>query len=241
MHKKPKKKPRNGLKTIWWNPQFVDKAILGVKEIPLCPTTAKGVPSKMITRQEAGRIYRKEIKEGNLAFHDDSFVCYYEDDYKFDSTRGIWFCPEKEMEVLKHFKGIITPDFSTYSDFPLPLRLWNTYRMRAFGYWASERGLEVINNVRGKYPDDLLFCFEGIETNSIVCVGTVASGLKEKENWEPFKLWLNAMVEALKPRIILVYGSANYPFFVELKKRGIQIVSYEASTSKFWRGRKSHE
>jgi len=241
MHKKSKKKPRNGLKTIWWNPQFVDGAILGDKEIPLCPTTAKGVPPKMITREEAGRIYRKETKEGHFDFHDDSFVCYYEDDYKFDSTRGIWFCPEKEMEVLEHFRGIITPDFSTYSDFPLPLRLWNTYRMRVFGYWASKRGLEVINNIRGKYPDDLPFCFEGIETNSIVCIGTVASGLKEKENREPFKLWLNAMVEALKPRIILVYGSANYPFFDELKKRGIQIISYEASTSKYWRGRKGHE
>jgi hypothetical protein len=89
MHKKPKKKPRNGLKTIWWNPQFVDKAILGVKEIPLCPTTAKGVPSKMITREEAGRIYRKEIKEGNLAFHDDSFVCYYDVNVKVNMALSI--------------------------------------------------------------------------------------------------------------------------------------------------------
>ena len=30
------------------------------------------------------------------------------------------------------YSGIIAPDFSTYSDFPKPLKLWNIYRMNAF-------------------------------------------------------------------------------------------------------------
>ena len=41
-----------------------------------------------------------------------------------------------------------TPDFSTYQDFPEPLKVYNTYRMRAFGYWLTKNGIKVINNIR---------------------------------------------------------------------------------------------
>ncbi len=67
-------------------------------------------------------------------FSVDAFVHFYVDDYKFDSNNGIWADWRKALKILKHFAGIITPDFSTNSDFPEPLKIWNTYRMRAFDY-----------------------------------------------------------------------------------------------------------
>lgn len=49
------------------------------------------------------------------------------------------------------------------------------------------------------------------------------------------------MVKALKPHTILVYGSANGVCFDELKKQGINIVSYRSKTSKDFERRKQYE
>ncbi len=231
---------RKGLRSIWWHPELVEGAIMDEFDIPFCPTTAENPPRKILTWEEAKTVFRKRMISGDVAFKDDSFVCFYCDDYKFDTFRGIWFSPKRAMRILSHFKGIITPDFSTYDDFPLPLKIWNTYRMRAFGYHAAVSGLEVINNVRGRGKKDFAYCFNGIETNSIVAIGTVGSGLKLLENRPGFEEWLKEMVKRLCPKVVLVYGSANYACFEELKASGIEIVSYEASTSRRW-GRRNDE
>lgn len=230
-------KVRKGLRSIWWNPEFVQGALRDKFDIPFCPTTAKEPPKAILTWVEAKKLFLAKKRGGDNHFKDDSFVCFYCDDYKFDTFRGIWFSPKKAIEVLKHFKGIITPDFSTHEDFPFSLRVWNTYRMRAFGYYATSLGIEVINNVRGRTEEDFSYCFNGIETNSIVAVGTVGSGLKFIENRPGFEMWLNAMVERLCPKTIIVYGSSNYACFDSLRKAGIKVLEYESSTSKRWRTR----
>ena len=52
---------RKGLKTIWWKPELVKEALFDDIDIPFCPTTAKTIPSGIITYEEAKRIYKKEI------------------------------------------------------------------------------------------------------------------------------------------------------------------------------------
>lgn len=142
------KNTRRNLKDIW-NAFMVDGAVFTENDIPVCPTTALAIPSRIITYSEAKTIHNKNIKEDSNYFF-DAFVCFYEDDQNFDGVRsGIWWHPGKAYEILKHYAGIITPDFSTYQDFPEPLKVWNTYRMRAFGYWYGTMcEKQVINNVR---------------------------------------------------------------------------------------------
>lgn len=234
-----RKKIRNGLKSIWWKPELVEGAIFDDVDIPLCPTISSELPDKIITFEEAKILYRKEIIN-NPNFKSNYFVCFYIDDYKFDTFRGIWFSPKRALKILKHFKGIITPDFSTYVDFPYPLKIWNTYRMRAFGYWCGKQGLEVINNVRGSILD-FDYCFRGIPSNSIVAIGTVGSGLKLLENREHFKMWLDEMIKSLHPKIIITYGSANYDVFQRAKDLGVEIYSFESKTSQVFKRRKQHE
>jgi len=233
-------KIRKDLKSIWWQPKLVENAIFDNMDIPFCPTTASSIPKEILTYEEAKNIYHKKIKI-DKEFKEDSFVCFYMDDYKFDTFKGIWFNPKKALNILKHFKGIITPDFSTYADFPLPLKIWNTYRMRAFGLYCSFNGLQVINNVRGRFKEDFSYCFNGIETNSIVAIGTLGSGLKLLENRPDFEYWLDELIKRLKPKIILVYGSSKYPCFNKLKEQEIQIIEYEASTSKYFKRRYENE
>ncbi|MCF0106739.1 MAG: DUF4417 domain-containing protein [Holdemanella sp.] len=62
----------------------------------------------------------------------------------------------------------ITQDFSTFSDFPDPLKRWNTYRMRAFGVWLTRNNINVINNIRWGKEETWEYCFNGLLDNSIL-------------------------------------------------------------------------
>lgn len=126
---------------------------------------------------------------------------------------------------------MITPDFSTCKDFPGPLKVWNTYRMRAFGFWCSRQGINVINNVRWS-PDTINICFKGIPKHSVICLGAIASGLKKSSNWPEYEYYLKIMVKELEPKIILVYGSARYKFFKELQNQGIIVKSYQSARNR---------
>lgn len=231
-----KEKIRSGLRDIW-NAFMVKDAIFSKNGIPFCPNTSNKIPETLITYEEAIQIYNNEQRRKNKNFHSNSFVCFFIDDYKFDSARGIWVQWKLAKRVLEHFEGIITPDFSTYQDFPLPLKLISTYKMRAFGYWWGSLGHKVINNVRGDLST-FDFCFDGIPRYGIICIGTVASGLRNKNNQESFKEWFEKMIEVLKPHTIIVYGSSNQKCFENAKKNGIKIISFPSKASLVFKKKK---
>ena len=130
---------RNGLQDMW-NAFMVRGAKFSVNDIPLCPTTATSLPAKLISYDEAKCIHKKEMRRGNGDYHVDAFIHFYIDDQKFDGKRtSIWLYYDNALEIIRHFSGIITPDFSTYADFPEPIKLWNFYRMNAFGYWIGSQ------------------------------------------------------------------------------------------------------
>lgn len=218
---------RPGLKDIW-NAHMCKGADFSKSkyDIPFCPTTATKIPSEIINWEIAKSIYKKAIVKKDKSFHYGAFVCFYIDDYKFDGPRGIWHYDKHALEVIKHFDGVITPDFSTYQDFPEPIKIYNTYRMRIFGYWLTQNGIEVINNVRWGTRETWRYCWDGIPKRSIVAIGTVGSGLKLLENRPVFEDGIREMIRVLNPHTIIVYGSANYAIFNELREHGIHIISF---------------
>ena len=229
---------RKGIKDVWWRPYMVDGASFDSKDIPFCPTTADDVPVTIITYKEAKEIYSKNMRRNDKDFLHFAYVCFYEDDHEFDSIFGIWFRSRQAYKILKHFAGIITPDFSTYQDFPYPLKLWNTYRMRAFGYWYGVIcGGKVINNVRWGTPETYDYCWGGLPECSMLAVGTVGGSPRKLIDRPRFEEGIMEMVRVLKPHTIIVYGSANYECFRILEKQGIKIIAYPGSTSKAFAGR----
>jgi len=222
---------RKGCQDIW-NAYFVSDASYSDHDIPFCPTTAKSIPEKLISYVTAKGIYKKELAIGNSQFHIDAFVHFCIDDQKFDGVHSsIWHYPDKALDVLKHFSGVITPDFSTYADFPDPLKRWNTFRMRAFGLWLTKQGISVINNVRWGTIETWEYCFDGLPENSILFIGTVASRLRNLSNRPIFDSGLKELVNRLHPHTLIIYGSSNYPIFDELKENGINIISFQSDTS----------
>ncbi len=215
-----------------WNAFMVEGAeyVLG-SDMPICPCTVTNIPNKVIIHQDAVHIH-KILADTDPDYHIDALIGYYSDDHKWDGPRnGIWANPHKALEIIRHFSGAITPDFSTNADFPDPIKRYNTFRMRAFGFWLTKNGIPVINNVRWGTEETWEYCFDGIPYNSIVSIGTVASGLRLLKNRPDFATGLNKMVEVLNPHTILVYGSANYDCFKVLAEKGIKIISFPSETS----------
>lgn len=226
---------RAGCKDVW-NAFAVRGADWSDNDIPFCPTTAPIVPKNLISYTQAVTIYNKRMKEGELHFWIDAFVHFYIDDFKFDGKRsGIWVDYEKAAEILRHFAGIITPDFSTCADFPEPLKLWNTYRMRAFGYRYGKQGGAVINNIRWGTEETFRYCFDGAEKNSIVAIGTVASNLRNSADLKIFSAGFEKMQEVLSPHTIIVYGSDKYPCFDKVREK-IKIVRFRSQKDLALRG-----
>lgn len=231
---------RTGCKDVW-NAFMVEGASFGKYDIPFCPTTAKVIPKDQITWEEARNIHRKHISRKDEDYYVDVYINWYIDDYKFDSSRGIWHDYNFALKIIQHFAGVITPDFSTYQDFPYPIKIQATYKMRAFGYWLGNHGINVINNVRWGTEESFDYCFEGIPKNSIVSIGTVGGGPRKLIDRSRFETGLYRMVEVLHPHTILIYGSASGVCFDELKKHGIAVVSYQSRTARVYEGRKHYE
>ena len=216
-----------------WNAFMLDGAKYDKHDIPRCPTTARHIPEHMITWREGKEMYNGAMRRGDASFFCNAFVCFYLDDYRFDGPKkGIWTCPESVEKTLRHFDGVVTPDFSTYQDFPEFLKGYNTLRMRQFGYWLGRLGHQVVNNVRWGTSETWDYCFNGIDRNSMVCVGTVGGNPKKLEDRARFNSGFYEMIKRLQPNCILVYGSSRYPCFEEARASGIRIVSYEGKTSK---------
>lgn len=211
---------------------MVKGATFTENDIPFCPTTATELANAIVTWEEAKTIYRKHRIKKDVDFNYDAYVCWYIDDYKFDGPRGIWHDYNFALKVLCHFAGVITPDFSTYQDFPEPLKIYNTYRMRAYGYWLGKNGIiAIINNVRWGTSESYRYCFDGIPQNSIIAIGTCGGSPKKYIDRRRFENGLAEMVKRLNPHTIIVYGSAKYYCFGKLKEQGINIIDFPSQTA----------
>ena len=230
--------PRKSCRDIW-NAFMCEGAKFSNHDIPYCPTTATSLPESIITWEEAKQLYKKALARKDADFHCNAFVCFYIDDYKFDGARGLWNNSTYALKVLRHFAGVITPDFSTYQDFPEPLKIYNTYRMRAFGYWLGKNGIAVINNARWGTPETYRYCFDGISKNSMIAIGTVGGSPRRLIDRKRFEDGLEELIRILEPHTIIVYGSSNYPCFDRLKEIGVTIVSYPSQTASAFERRRA--
>ncbi len=103
--------------------------------------------------------------------------------------------------------------------------------MRAFGLWLTSNNISAINNVRWGAEETWEYCFDGLPENSVLFIGTIASGLKNLSNRPIFNAGIKELVKRLHPHTLIIYGSANYPIFNELRENGTDIISFQSDTS----------
>ena len=140
--------------------------------------------------------YAKTSKNKNTGIH------FYIDDYQFER---LWNNPNEYVDVLSQYDCILTPDFSLYTDMPMPMKIWNTYRSRQIGQYYQSMGIKVIPTISWCEEETFKFCFKGIPKGSIVSISTIGV----KNNDTALNLWkkgMDEMIRQIEPSTILVYG-----------------------------------
>lgn len=133
-----------------------------------------------------------------------SGVHFFIDDYRFER---VWNQPERYIPMLKKFDCVLTPDFSTYSDMPLPMQAWNVYRNRALGNIWTREGIEVIPSLSWGGVDSFDVCFSGLPKESVYAVSTVGC-TKKKQSIDGFRIGMDEAIKRLNPSKLVVYGKS---------------------------------
>ena len=95
----------------------------------------------------------------------------------------------------------------------------------------QNNGVKVIPNIRFNDERTYDFCFDSVEKNKVVAIGTYGC-IKTKIDREYFKKGLKELVTRLTPKTIIVYGAAPDSIFKPYKDKGIKIVSFDSEFSK---------
>jgi hypothetical protein len=129
-------------------------------------------------------------------------VHFFLDDYRFEV---VWSKPERGLSRCRTVGAALTPDFSLWSDMPLVMQLWQTYRSRWCGAWLLHHGIHVIPTVSWSTPDSYRFAFAGLPVGSTVAVSTVGTR-RDREARALFAAGFAAMLERIRPATVLVHG-----------------------------------
>lgn len=167
---------------------------------------------------------RTKLESNN---HLDRIVHFFLYDYKFER---VWTKPDNDIEKLKRYRGVMSPDFSMYLEMSPVMQLYNTFRNRWCGAYFASKGMRVIPTVSWGDESTFDFCFEGIPKGSTVAVSTymVSEYNHRKAQKEFFLKGYNEMLRRIEPERIICY---NQPF--PEMKGNIIFVDYELSSWKY--------
>ena len=206
---------RSSCKDVW-NAFLVSCAsYAGIFEFPVIQPTYQ-IPNRLIAFFKA--ISSKDFNQ---------WVHFFEDDYLFER---LWRNPNRYLELLSHFNGVILPDFSVYRDMPLIMQLWNIYRSRAIGIWLQNNGVTVIVNIRFGDRRTVRYCCDGVPKNCTIALGSHGT-LQNREDRKYFSDGLKNVVKILQPKVIVIYGNAPAEIFDEYRHMGISIIPFESDIS----------
>ncbi len=202
---------RKGCKDVFNASLLSNANYVGALEFPIIKTSSIEIPKKLIR-------FSKIFKTDDF----DQYVHFYEDDVNFER---IWRNPQKYLDKLKEFKGVISPDFSLYRDMPLIMQLWNIFRSRTIANWLIENGVKVIPNIRFGDSRTINAACEGIDSDSIIAIGSHGC-LKSSIDKNIFADGLDIVIKKLSPKVIILYGSKPSYIFQKYDER-IKIIQYQ--------------
>lgn len=130
-------------------------------------------------------------------------VHFFIDDYQFERVWREW---KKYGAMLSEFSAVMTPDFSTYTDWPKALQIYNHYRKHFVGAYLQTLGVKVYPTISWSDKESFDWCFDGEPVGATVAVSSVGTqrGMEER------RLFLdgyNEMLNRLKPETIIFYGN----------------------------------
>lgn len=141
----------------------------------------------------------------------------FKDDSRIDAA---YRYPERTFERLASYACLFTPNYSFFSNMPTALQIDAVFRSRWVGSFWQSKGKEVVANVGWGFPDSYDFCFDGIETGSVVVVSTMGA----ERTKQGFLHGYRVMLEVVKPSEVWCYCSP----FPEMEDTVSRVFPYEA-------------
>lgn len=133
----------------------------------------------------------------------DKGVHFFVDDYQFNR---LWTNIDRYLELLSQFRTVMTPDFSTYTDFPKAIQIYNHYRKHWVGAYLQEYGIDVIPTISWSTKDSYEWCFDGEPHGGCVAVSSQGC-IANREKLQLFLDGYHEMVFRLQPETIIFYGN----------------------------------
>ena len=124
------------------------------------------------------------------------------DDYQFARW---WNRPEIYLPKLRQFMGVCAPDFSTYTDMPVAMQIYNHYRKHWMAAWWQLHGMTVYPTISWSDESSYDWCFDGEPVGGIVAVSSVGTQ-KNKESKRLFLKGFEEMMKRLDPHWVIFYG-----------------------------------
>lgn len=134
----------------------------------------------------------------------DHGVHFFEYDYQFER---IWTQPDIYLPKLAKFDCCFTPDFSMYTEMPLPMMIWNNYRGKLIGQIMQDYGITVIPTLQWCWESTFEFCFDGLEPGGVYATSTV--GCKKGDARNIYQAGLSEAIRQLEPEGLIVYGGTG--------------------------------
>lgn len=125
-------------------------------------------------------------------------VHFFTEDYRFNKVYNDY---ERYVSILANYRYLLTPDFSVFSDMPLPMQIYNVFRNRWCGAYWQDMGLIVIPTISWSTKKSYEFCFSGVEKGSVVAVSTLGNKMDKRQYLKGY----NKMLEVINPSTIYCY------------------------------------
>ena len=130
-------------------------------------------------------------------------IHFFIDDYQF---LRLWKNPDTYLPMLKRFQAVCTPDFSTYTDFPKAIQLYNHYRKHWLGAYWQTHGIRVIPTISWSDEASFEWCFDGEPVGGMVAISSVGTQGSARAR-ELFRVGYTETLRRLKPSRIVLYGN----------------------------------
>ena len=173
------------------NVDFIAGRVEGKYDIPVI------LPESYEEMQFVPFNYAKSVKK-----RDEVGIHFFVDDYQFDR---LWTSKWKYLEMLAGFRAVMSPDFSTYTDWPVMVQMFNHYRKHLLAAWMQENGIRVYQTISWSDETSYEWCFDGEPHNATVCISSVGTQMY-KETRRLFIAGYERMIDELSPETILFYG-----------------------------------
>lgn len=133
---------------------------------------------------------------------EDKNVHCFVDDYQFIRY---WNNPDTYIPKLSRFRSVCAPDFSTYTDMPVAMQIYNHYRKHWLAAYWQLHGITVYPTISWSTQDSYSWCFDGEPVGGIVAVSSVGC-MADDVSKQLFLQGYEEMMKRLSPPWVIFYG-----------------------------------